>query len=113
MVSLQLVRGDHIHPAGVEGRTESVVHSHPLFAATGRTRASASHGDHRLAIFLAPIYESTVRSSFDRTDHPLVMRDAVPDPGPGGRAHGEVAALVHRRPPGVTSGSSSGRAPPR
>jgi hypothetical protein len=84
VLSLQLVRAEHIHPAGIEGRIHSLVHSHlPGSATAGGERAYAAHGDHRLAIFLAAVYESVLRhtspcapdspvflhSTFDGTPH--------------------------------------------
>ena len=113
LVSLQLVHADHIHPAGVEGRTQSLVHSHPLaFAVTGGARAFAAHGDHRLAIFLAPVYESANRLLLDHPLHVLIVLGAADQHQPRFHAVGRVRQFEDRHPPGIIDSASPERAPP-
>ena len=58
VVSLPLLPPQHLHRAGIEGRTEPLVHAHltdrsePPPPSSGTTALSFSHGDHRLAVFL-------------------------------------------------------------
>ncbi len=58
VVSLPLLPPQHLHRAGIEGRTEPLVHAHltdrsePPTAPAGTPAPSFSHGDHRLAVFL-------------------------------------------------------------
>ena len=112
VVSLQLVQAEHIHPAGIEGRTESVVHSHGVGAPKAGTRASASHGDHRFAIYLAPIYESVLRNAHHSALKDLVLPDKKRDGDPQFSAIGDVQQNFDRHPPGVIARASHGRAPP-
>ena len=73
VTSLPLVPPQHLHRAGIEGRTEPLVHVHltdrskPSTAPSGTTALSFSHGDHRLAVFLNGDYttpEATVGVAF-------------------------------------------------
>jgi hypothetical protein len=57
VVCLPLVPPQHVHRAGIEGRTEALVHAHaPRPAAHDRHGGLAletSHGNHGLAVFLS------------------------------------------------------------
>ena len=112
VVSLQLVHPPHIHPAGIEGRAQSVVHSHGVGTPKAGTRASASHGDHRLAIYLAPIYESVLRNAHHSALKDLALPDKKRDGDPQFSAIGAVQQNFDRHPPGVIARASHGRAPP-
>ena len=68
VVSLPLLPPQHLHRAGLEGRTEPLVHAHltdrsepPAFPA-GTTALNSSHGDHRLAVFLNGDYTTPERA---------------------------------------------------
>jgi hypothetical protein len=58
VVSLPLLPPQHLHRAGIEGRTEPLVHAHLTDRSEGPTPPSGTtalsfpHGDHRLALFL-------------------------------------------------------------
>ena len=57
IVSRPLLPPQHVHRAGIEGRTEPLVHAHltqsaPLPAPSGAAALSVPHGDHRLAVVL-------------------------------------------------------------
>lgn len=58
VVSLPLLPPQHLHRAGIEGRTEPLVHAHltdrsePPTAPSGTPAPSFSHGNHRLAVYL-------------------------------------------------------------
>ena len=69
VTSLPLLPPQHLHRAGIEGRTEPLVHVHltdrsePSAARSGTSALSFSHGDHRLTVFLNGDYttpETTV-----------------------------------------------------
>lgn len=73
LVLLPLLPPQHLHRAGLEGRTEPVVHAHltdrsePTTPPSGTTALSSSHGDHRLAVFLNGDYttpDAAGRSAF-------------------------------------------------
>ena len=57
VVSLPLLPPQHLHRAGIEGRTEPLVHAHHTSPSDSMTESPAtgapsiSHGDHRLAVF--------------------------------------------------------------
>jgi hypothetical protein len=112
-LSLQIVRAEHIHPAGIEGRNHSLVHSHaPLPVTAGSEWLRDAHGDHRLAIFLVAAGESVLRDAPDRApDGPAVLAGA---PGVAPPLHG--VASVHpgsdRPPPRRFVPASPDRAPP-
>ena len=113
ILSLQLVRAEHIHPAGIEGRTQALVHSHALGdAAADGARVRAGHGDHLLAIFLVPIYESVLRSSLQGASSNQALPDGPCEPDPQFHAISVVQQPVDRHPPGVVAFASPGRAPP-
>ena len=112
LVALQLTRAEHVHPAGIEGRTRSLVHSHRVdVAPTSQARAYAAHGDHRFAIFLSSIFESVIRNSPNPPDRPALPRATChQEPRMDG-----VRILMSERdhdPPGIVARSSEGRAPP-
>jgi hypothetical protein len=112
LVGLQLVRAAHVHPAGIEGRTTSVVHTHGVEVTSGNhTRTYASHGDHRLAIFLAPIYESVVRHSLNPPDHPALLPVTYRHDSTTHASRILPTRLDHA-PPGVLGLAGDGRAPP-
>jgi hypothetical protein len=61
VVSSPLLPPQHVHRAGIEGRTEPLVHAHltesaPLPAPSGAAALSIPHGDHRLAVVLDVVY---------------------------------------------------------
>jgi hypothetical protein len=112
LLTLQSARAEHVHPAGIEGRTRSVVHTHRVDLASGNhPRASASHGDHRLAIFLTAVYESVVRHSFNPPNHPALprLRDQYES---GTHVVGILRLSRDHAPPGVLARACEGRAPP-
>jgi len=113
VLSLQLVRAEHIHPAGIEGRTRSLVHSHlPGSATTGRERAYAAHGDHRLAIFLAAVYELVLRHTSPCAPDRLVFLNSTYDSTPQLHRIGAIWPGANLHPPGRIACASQGRAPP-
>ena len=65
VVCLPLVPPQHVHRAGIEGRTEALVHAHaPRLAADDLQSGPAletSHGNHGLAVFLSSDYTSSSR----------------------------------------------------
>ena len=113
VLSLQIVRAEHIHPAGIEGRNHSLVHSHPsLIVTAGSEWAPDTHGDHRLAIFLVTTGESVLRDGADRApDGPAVLV-AVPDITPPLHGIAAIHFRADRPPPGCVVLTSPERAPP-
>jgi hypothetical protein len=64
MACLPLLPQEHIHRAGIEGRTTPLVHAHTVeYFGTGSTQASLArgHGDHGLATFLTNTYDGASR----------------------------------------------------
>jgi len=112
VMSLQVVRAEHIHPAGIEGRAQTLVHSHLPGPATGGPRAYAAHGDHRLAIFLATIYESVLRNSSYAAPDGAPVSLAARIREPLFQAINAVPPQVCGYPPGLIGCASSLRAPP-
>jgi hypothetical protein len=56
VVCLPIVPPDHVHRGGIEGRSEPLVHAHsspaPRTVPSSQPDVEASHGDHRLAVYL-------------------------------------------------------------
>ena len=57
VVGVSLLPPQHLHRAGIEGRTESLVHAHPpdqsgADSHVSETALSSGHGDHSLAVLL-------------------------------------------------------------
>jgi hypothetical protein len=112
VVSLQFARGDHIHPAGIEGRSQALVHNHVIdVSGTGGARAYAAHGDHGLAIFLSPTFESVLRNLPPPANHDLALPYDPAAGAPSFRAIGVVPEHIFRHPPGSIA-SLAERAPP-
>jgi len=66
MVSAPVLPPEHVHLAGIEGRTQVVVHSHTDggFASTSSSATLvASHGDHGRAVFLTSVSDRAARQS--------------------------------------------------
>jgi hypothetical protein len=98
VICLSLAPPQHVHRAGIEGRTETLVHAHaPQLERARDARNDAaletSHGDHRLAVALSTDATSPSRISMSpdaRATRPFVsspdvtlvaLRD-TPDPRP-------------------------------
>jgi hypothetical protein len=112
LLGLPASRAEHVHPAGIEGRTTSVVHTHRVDVASGNhARAYASHGDHRLAIFLTPIYETVVRQSSNPPNHPALLLTLYRHDS-GTQVVTTLPIRPAHAPPGVLARASEGRAPP-
>jgi hypothetical protein len=112
VVSLQFARGDHIHPAGIEGRSQALVHNHGIgVSGMGGARAYAAHGDHGLAIFLSPAFESVLRNLPSPANHDLALPHDAAASAPSVRAVGAVPEHIFRHPPGSIA-SRAERAPP-
>jgi len=110
IVCLPLLLPEHVHRAGIEGRTVAIVHAHPVTIMGGGDCGASlgrSHGDHGLAVFLASAYDAV------RGAHPQPMvASAAPLQVPQRRQVGVAAALtlqVAHGPPG----SPFTRGPPR
>jgi hypothetical protein len=54
---------EHMHLAGIEGRTDSIVHRHSLEGPAGSPFGTSidGHGDHARALFLSTLYDSIAR----------------------------------------------------
>lgn len=66
VVCLPLLPPEHIHRAGIEGRTKPLVHAHALEnsgATTAGTSLACPHGNHGLAIFITTVYDSVSRAA--------------------------------------------------
>jgi hypothetical protein len=112
LVALQSARAEHVHPAGIEGRTSSLVHTHLVdVAPISRTRAYAAHGDHRLAIFLPSIYESVIRNPPIPPEHPALPR-ATYHHEPRTDFLRILTTDLEHDPPGIAARPCAGRAPP-
>jgi hypothetical protein len=95
VMSLPLLPPQHLHRAGIEGRTEPLVHVHftnhpePSTPPSGAAARSVSHGDHRLALFLGGDYttpETSIGGAFLR-----------PTPGVVSQPPRDMQRLVLRR----------------
>lgn len=113
VASLQVVRSEHIHPAGIEGRTVSLVHDHTITIPSGSgSRAYAGHGDHGFAIFLVPIYETRAAASVEGAAGFGLSLTLLAPPRPL-RAAGFAHERGDRPPPGLLTAPHGNRAPPR
>jgi hypothetical protein len=67
---------EHIHLAGIEGRTHSIVHRHSLerLAPCEHGASIAAHGNHERALFLSTLYDSVSRFV---TQAPAVLETAT------------------------------------
>lgn len=92
-----LLPPEHMHLAGIEGRTHSVVHRHSLQGSgSGPSSTSiAAHGSHERALFMSTFYDSVARFL---THAPAVVETAIrgeercgraPAPGTHDGARGE------------------------
>jgi hypothetical protein len=115
-IALSLVCGpvvppEHVHVAGIEGRTSSIVHSHTsdnAEAPFGRASLEPPHGDHSLAVYLTAVYDRVSRS-MPQPVVPVLVINVTPQFQPIAMAHAHVVSSAHG-PPRSTSVT---RAPPR
>jgi hypothetical protein len=116
MLAFALVLGgvlppEHMHLAGIEGRTHSIVHRHSLEgpAASPFGTSIDGHGDHNRALFLNTHYDSIARFM---PHTPAVVNVAATITLPAGtverihidevqRAHGPPRATTPTRAPPV------------
>jgi hypothetical protein len=106
VAGLPLLPPEHIHRAGIEGRTTTLVHAHEdvldgVGAGPAGAGLKASHGDHSLAVFLSTHYNSVSR--FAAAPVAVLAGAVVIAPGfrriaPGAR----VTAQLTHGPPGAT-----------
>jgi hypothetical protein len=76
VVSAPILPREHVHLAGIEGRTHVLVHSHADGLVASSSSAPTlvdSHGDHGRAVFITSMSDRTVRLSADH----LVLPAAV------------------------------------
>lgn len=107
-----LVRAEHVHPAGIEGRARALVHAHQTQPqAPGEHRAHAAHGNHSLAIFLTTVYESVCKNP--PAPPQAILPGAQPPADPRRDVLGSVDTHGLIQSPGPPATSASGRAPPR
>jgi hypothetical protein len=100
VVCAPMLPAEHVHLAGIEGRTHVLVHSHGedgLVQGSSPTLA-ASHGDHERAIFLTSTYDRTARLTADHAVLPTTA-PVVPIFGTAAALHLDVAHRIHG-PPG-------------
>jgi hypothetical protein len=114
IAALPLLPPEHVHPAGIEGRSAPIAHAHaPEWDAIAGGNSStatlhAPHGNHAFAIFLSTDY--TTASAF--TQQPVAIVAAAPVMATMrvlGSAHIGTAQTIHG-PPGsvpVTRGPPS------
>ena len=107
VAALPLLPPEHIHRAGIEGRTATLVHAHEDVLDGGGAPASAgaglrtSHGDHSRAIFLSTQYNSVSRFA----PPPLAIVVAAVVAAPAFRivaTAGWLNAQLTHGPPGTT-----------
>jgi hypothetical protein len=105
-----LLPPEHVHAAGVEGRSRSIVHRH---AVAGDVQAPSQaavtpHGDHDRALFLEAVYDRAARVA---PDLPAVVSAAV-IVAPPVHPVAPVRASDVRRTHGPPGTSRPTRAPP-
>jgi hypothetical protein len=105
-----LLPPEHMHLAGIEGRTHSVVHRHSLQGSGSGPSATsiAAHGSHERALFLSTFYDSVARFL---THAPAVVETAImllPALGPLESVQADEAHRAH----GPPSSPCPSRAPP-
>jgi hypothetical protein len=91
---------EHVHLAGIEGRTHVVAHSHVDESFAGPSSSLvASHGDHGRAVFLTSVYDRTARLL---VPHVMLPATALAPPTFVASAafQGEVVHTIHG-PPGT------------
>ncbi len=114
MAVCPLLPPQHVHPAGIEGRTAAIIHAHVVeFGDSARTGTSIghSHGNHGLAIFLSTVLNSgpettsapVLPSEFDAVVVPPLDFVRIVDPIQIERTHGPPGtAWVTRGPPSLS-----------
>jgi hypothetical protein len=101
VVCIPLLPPEHVHLAGIEGRTTALVHSHELDGGDVRGSGASltrSHGDHARAIFLTTVFERTSARVLPAALHG-VAAVIVPILVPVATAHTRVGHRIHG-PPG-------------
>jgi hypothetical protein len=83
LVASALLPPEHIHPAGIEGRTHSIVHRHSLYAFGPGPLAPSivAHGSHERALFLTTSYDSAPQ--FVAQPPALIETPVITTPGLG------------------------------
>jgi hypothetical protein len=114
---LPLLPTEHVHLAGIEGRTHALVHSHVLDVAEDLPTGSAGHslvtphGDHGLAVFPSTVYNGTARFAHQPillldtlvTVAPPVRSRRSADPGRPQTTHGPPGPVwLTRGPPSLS-----------
>jgi hypothetical protein len=113
-ITLPLVRPDHVHPAGVEGRARAIVHNHQIpVSTTGGSQAYAAHGNHRFAIFLTSVFESVSSKTPQAPPHVLCLPGFSSSNYPHLDVLGPGHAVRLNRPAGPPGELPPGRSPPR
>jgi hypothetical protein len=112
VVCLSLAPPQHVHRAGIEGRSEALVHTHAPQATSARDPWTEgafenAHGDHRLAVALS--HDSTSPDRISISPDAAVTRAAVVSPDvtvaalrdtPDARLHSPPRSVgVSRGPP--------------
>jgi hypothetical protein len=112
VVCVPLCPPEHIHLAGLEGRTAALVHAHYQDGPHSRMDGPSlthSHGDHGLAKFLTTAYDNL--SPFALQPSALAGTSVVAPPvfAVLGAAHGDFVQLTHGPPrsPWLTRGPPS------
>jgi hypothetical protein len=103
-----LLPPEHVHLAGIEGRTHATVHRHALKTDGGSGTSVSAHGSHDRAVFLNTVYDG---GSGFVTHTPAVVETAIailPVPSLIERVQADDAYRAHG-PPGSTCPT---RAPP-
>jgi hypothetical protein len=117
VVFLPLLPTEHVHLAGIEGRTRPLAHGHVLDvsgtpeASPARHSLVAPHGDHGLAVFLSTVYNGTARFAHQPmllldtlvTVAPPIRSPKSADPGRPQTTHGPPGPVwLTRGPPSLS-----------
>lgn len=92
VVCVPLLPSEHVHLAGIEGRTQPLAHSHALDGVGAAQTSSqghslvAPHGDHGLAVFVSTVYDGTSRFA----SRPILVVDTVVAVAPTFRSLGLI-----------------------
>jgi hypothetical protein len=100
LLGTPLLPVQHLHRAGIEGRTEAIVHAHgPGVPAAGacRTAFSSDHGDHGRALFLTGDFTRPWAAPVAAPPAASVII-ASPEPDTGAVVAASDAPLIHGPP---------------
>jgi len=103
VVGVSLLPPQHLHRAGIEGRTEPLVHAHPpdqsdAASHFSETALSSGHGDHSLAVVLNGDFTTSSSIAAHGSSPVAVATLVLPTSKPGPVLAATGALFIHGPP---------------